>query len=74
MDETFEVKLTATDLHTILKMANGCLIMCKGALNSNSIDDVQDNVGHLRDNIISLLNRLNSQLKEGEDENSDTNR
>ena len=67
MDETFEVKLTATDLHTIFKMANGCLIMCKGALNSNSIDDVQDNVGHLRDNIISLLDRLKSQLKEGED-------
>lgn len=67
MDETFEVKLTATDLHTILKMANGCLIMCKGALNSNSIDEVQDNVGHLKDNIISLLGRLNSQLKEGEE-------
>jgi len=65
MDETFEVKLTATDLHIILKMANGCLTMCKNAADSNSEDEVQDNVGHLMDNIISLLGRLNSQLKEG---------
>ena len=72
--EEFEVKLTATDLYTILKMADGCLLMCKGALNSNSIDEVQDNVGHLRDNIISLLGRLNRQLEEDENENSHINR
>lgn len=67
MDETFEVKLTATDLHTIFKMADGYLTMCKNAADSNSRDEVQDNVGHLMDNIISLLGRLNSQLKEDEE-------
>lgn len=67
MDETFEVKLTATDLHTIFKMADGCLTMCKHAVESNSRDEVQDNVGPFMDNIISLLGRLNSQLKEGEE-------
>ena len=67
MDETFEVKLTATDLHTILKMADGCFTVCKYAVDSNSRDEVQDNVGSFMDNIISLVEKLKSQLKEGED-------
>ena len=65
--EEFEIKLTATDLYTILKMADGCFTVCKNAVESNSRDEVQDNVGHLRDNIISLLDRINSQLKEDEE-------
>lgn len=67
MDETFEVKLTDTDLHTIFKMADNYLTMCNKALNSNSIDEIQNNVGYLKDNIISLLGRLNSQLKESKE-------
>ena len=66
MDETFEIKLTATDLYTIFKMADGCFTICKNAVDSNSRDEVQDNVGSFMDNIISLVEKLKSQLNEGE--------
>lgn len=65
--EEFEIKLTATDLYTILKMADGCFTVCKNAVESNSRDEVQDNVSPFMDNIISLVEKLKSQLKEDEE-------
>lgn len=69
MEKTFKLELTETDLHTIYKMADCCLDMCEKRQWQNVPKEEQDEIGAFMDSASNLLERLNKQLKEGEDEN-----
>lgn len=69
MEKTFKLELTETDLHTIYKMADCCLDMCEKRQWQNVSKEEQDEIGAFMDSASNLLERLNKQLKEGEDEN-----
>ena len=69
MEKTFKLELTDTDLHTIYKMADCCLDMCEKRQWQNVSKEEQDEIGTFMDSASILLDRLNKQLKEGEDEN-----
>lgn len=67
MEKTFKLVLTETDLHIIYKMADCCLDMCEKRQWQNLSKQEQDEIGAFMDSTSILLDRLNKQLKEGEE-------